>query len=266
MNTDEAKQLADNALDQLIAALENGQSETLRKYLATMSRFHNYSFGNCMMIAMQRPDATHVAGFHAWLKFQRHVRKGEKGIVILAPMIGRSRTTESDDNREESSKRLIGFRAAHVFDLSQTDGEPLPEFAQVKGSPRHYTSRLKDLIAAKSIELTYSATIGPAKGISSGGAITLLPELEPAEEFAVLAHELAHELLHKDDRRTLTTLTIRETEAEAVAFVVCQAIGLETGSAAADYIQIYNGDKATLCESLTLIQRTATEIITGLSG
>ncbi len=116
MNTDQAKQLADTALTQLIEALEKGQSAALKEYLAIMSRFHKYTWGNFLLIARQRPTATHVAGFHAWLKLQRHVRKGEKGIVILAPMVGKAKSTDSAELTEDQQTRLFGFRAAHVFD------------------------------------------------------------------------------------------------------------------------------------------------------
>lgn len=105
-----------------------------------------------------------------------------------------------------------------------------------------------------------------AKGISCGGAITILPGVEAGEEFAVLVHEYAHEKLHRGARRAATTRTIRETEAEAVAYVVSQAIGLDAGTASADYIQLYDGDKETLAESLMLIQRTGAEIIGAVAG
>ena len=111
------------------------------------------------------------------------------------------------------------------------------------------------------IALEYDIGIAPAKGLSSGGKITILPGLPPAEHFATLVHEIAHELLHRGDRRNHTTRTVRETEAEAVAFVVSSAIGLDTTSASADYIQLYRGDKQTLTESLEFIQRTAADIL-----
>src|ERR1700676_1548670 len=137
MTTDQAKSLSQNALDQLMDALERGHSQTLLAYLRTMARFHRYSWGNILLIYSQRPNATHVAGFHAWLKLRRYVRKGEKGIVILAPMVGRK--SASDELVEDDKTRGFGFRAAHVFDLNQTDGEPLAEFATVGGDPRNYT-------------------------------------------------------------------------------------------------------------------------------
>src|SRR5213078_607858 len=103
---------------------------------------------------------------------------------------------------------------------------------------------------SQSVSLNYSERIAPAKGLSFGGKITLLSGMQPDEEFSTLVHEIAHEMLHRGERRTLTTKQIRETEAEAVAFVVCQSIGLETGSASADYIRLWNGDAKLLAESL----------------
>jgi len=260
MNTEQAKKLSENALNRLMEALEQGQSEALRNYLSVMSRFHNYSWGNCLMIYSQRSNATHVAGFHGWLKLRRCVRKGEKGIVILAPMVGRKKTANGELAEDEET-RVFGFRAAHVFDVSQTEGEPLPEFATVNGDPQGHTEKLKAFVASRGIALEYSERIAPAKGLSSGGRITLLPDLSPAEHFAVLAHEAAHELLHKSERRAKTTRTVRETEAESVAFVVSSAIGLDIGTASSDYIQMYDGNKETLAESLTFVQQTAAEIL-----
>ena len=113
----------------------------------------------------------------------------------------------------------------------------------------------------RGIELEYSERITPAKGLSSGGKIALLPDLSPAEHLAVLAHEVAHELLHRSERRAKTTPTVRATEAEAVAFAVSTAIGLDLGTESADYIQMYDGNKETLAESLTFVQQTAAEIL-----
>ena len=145
--------------------------------------------------------------------------------------------------------------------MSQTEGEPLPELSTINGNPSGYTEKLKAFLANHSIELEYSKRIAPAKGLSSGGKITLLPDLSSAEHFAVLAHEVAHELLHKSEGRKKTTPTVRETEAEAVAFVVSSAIGLDIGTTSSDYIQRYDGDKETLAESLTFVQQTAAEIL-----
>ncbi len=263
MQHEQAKKLADDSLAALTTALEAGQSDTLKNYLTTMSKFHRYSWGNVLLIAAQKPSATQVAGFRTWQKLNRHVRKGEKGIVILAPMVVRKKADGEDG--EDAQTRLFGFRAAHVFDLSQTEGEPLPEFASVKGDPETHTLRLKDAIRSRGIVLEYTSDIYPAFGCSTGGRIQLLPFMPAAAEFAVLVHEFAHELLHRGQRRTQTNKTVRETEAEAVSFVVCQAIGLDTSTAASDYIQLYQGDKDTLAESLEFIQQTAAQIISAIT-
>jgi antirestriction protein ArdC len=260
MNTDQAKTLSDNALTKLMEALERGHSEALKSYLAVMSRFHRYSWNNALLIYMQCPNATRVAGFHVWLRLRRHVRKGEKGIVILAPIVGRKKSIDGELLEDEQTC-VYGFKVAHVFDYSQTEGEPLTEFAKVTGDPQDATERLKVFVASKFIALEYDDRIRPANGLSSGGKITLVPGLSSAEEFSVLVHETAHELLHRGERRSQTTHVIRETEAEAVAFVVSTAIGLDAGTSSSDYIQLHSGDKATLAESLGFVQRTAAEIL-----
>ena len=109
--------------------------------------------------------------------------------------------------------------------------------------------------------MSYSERIAPTKGLSHGGKITLLSGMKPAEEFSTLVHEIAHEMLHRGNRRTLTTKKVRETEAEAVAFVVGKAIGLETGTASADYIQLWHGDANLLREGLEAVQQTAAVIL-----
>lgn len=267
MKVEQAKKLADEALDQLIAAVEAGGSDAFKAYLATMARFHRYSFGNVMMIAMQRPGATQVAGFNRWKEMGRYVKAGEKGIAIIAPMLLRKKAADGDTaaSDDQDAEKLLRFKAVYVFDVSQTDGEPLPELHRVGGNPNGHTERLKDFVAKQSIVLEFSDDLGSADGVSKGGTIVLRNGLSPAEEFSVLAHELAHEMLHRTERRTETTKTIRETEAEAVAFVVSQAIGLDTNSAFSDYIRLYNGDRETLTESLDYIQKTAAAILEAIS-
>lgn len=265
MKVEQAKQIASNAIEQLRQALEEGHSGRLKEYLAAMARFHRYSWHNIMLIASQKPTASYVAGFHAWHKLGRFVKKGEKGILILAPIIRKKAQNNGEIEPDESST-AVGFRAAYVFDISQTDGQPLPEIGSVNGDPREYRERLVKFVADQGIALEYSADIAPARGTSSGGKVTLLPGLSPAEEFATLTHEIAHEMLHRGERRSTTSKRIRETEAEAVAFVVCSAIGLETGSAAQDYIGLYGGDAKLLSETLEYVQMTATQILNSIGA
>src|SRR5260221_10962575 len=229
MKSEQIKEITDRATEQLVAALKAGHSETLTGYLKAIGRFHRYSLHNVLLIASQKPEASYVAGFRTWNQLGRFVKKGEKGILILAPIVRRK--AEKDEQREESTS-IAGFRAAYVFDVSQTDGKELPQIGIVQGDPREYHERLRTFAHVQGISVQYSSDIAPARGTSRAGSITLLPGHLPAEEFSTLAHELAHELLHRGDRRGSTSPRIRETEAEAAPFVVCHAMGLETGSAA----------------------------------
>jgi hypothetical protein len=162
---------------------------------------------------------------------------GEKKAFSFSPRWSDDASTKdvateepSEDATTEGQRTLYGFRAVYVFDRSQTEGKDLPALTEVQGDVSGYRERLVRFVEAHGITLNYSDKIGPAKGLSYGGKITLLSGMQPAEEFSTLAHEIGHELLHRGERRTLTTKQVRETEAEAVAFVVCQAVGLETGS------------------------------------
>jgi len=269
MKLEDIKNKTKDAVDYLVQSLESGQSDVLTQYLAAMARFHTYSFGNVMLIARQKPEATNVAGIRTWNSLGRFVKRGEKGILILAPMVGKNRNKRNDgevvEDAKEQEARLLGFRAVYVFDVLQTEGKDLPALAEVQGDVSGYRERLFKFVEAQGIELTYSERIGPAKGLSHGGKITLLLGMQPAEEFSTLAHEIAHEMLHRGDRRTLTTKQVRETEAEAVAFVVCQAVGLQTGTTSQDYIRIWHGDANLLRESLEAVQQIAAVILGGIA-
>jgi hypothetical protein len=133
MKLEDIKNKTNEAVNHLVAALESGQSEVLTQYLNAMARFHDYSFGNMMLIARQNAQATHVAGVRTWNSLGRFVRKGEKGILILAPMIGRKKTdgtAESTADAKDATAQLYGFRAVYVFDISQTEGKELPTLKQ----------------------------------------------------------------------------------------------------------------------------------------
>ncbi len=264
MKRDEAMKLAERGLADLNTALQQGTSETLVRYLDVLARFHHYSFGNVMMIARQRPDATYVAGFHTWRKLGRWVKKGEQGIAIFAPMVGRKRhePSECTATEDEGDRELFGFRVVHVFDISQTDGEELPELAGIDGDPGDRLQRLECIVADLGIELQYDSPGGGALGASRDGSIVVCPGMPSGETFAILVHEVAHELLHqRTGRKRKVSRTVRETEAEAVAYVVCQAMGLDSTTRSADYIQLYQGDTATLSQSLDCIQKTAALLI-----
>ena len=209
MDVGKTKKMVDNAIGALASALEQGESDTLKAYLAAMGRFHRYSLGNAMLIAFARPGATRVAGFRTWQKLGRRVRKGERGIAILAP-IGRRRKprneakerTGTDEPNERASpdagRAVVGFRTAYVFDVAQTDGKELAEFAKIEGEPIAELARLKQHVAEQGLQLRYAGHLGGAEGMSVGGTIVLRSGQATAEEFSTLVHELAHERLHHD--------------------------------------------------------------------
>lgn len=266
MKREEVKELVERGVRELNEALAAGKSDRLQQYLNVMARFPRYSFNNCMLIALQFPEAQLIQGFHAWRKLGRTVKKGEKGIGIIAPMVGKKKDEDAKAN-EDGEKSIFGFKVVHVFDVSQTEGDDLPEFAEVSGDPGENIPAVESLIRDWGIELVYEEIPCGADGLSKKGTIVIDPVLEPAKRLLTLVHEASHERLHADaDRRKETTKTIRETEAEAVAHVVCQALGLNTLEHCADYIQLYNGDAEVFTKSMEYIQKTAAEILDGIKS
>lgn len=255
----DAKLRIDDAIASLTDELNAGKSETLEAFLAMLSKFHHYSFGNVMLILSQRPEATRVAGYRAWQQLGRQVRKGEKSITIIAPMMLKKESDSGD------TEKVLRFRAASVFDIAQTDGDDLPEPASVQGDPG---TALQALLAhADSVGITVDfGDLRGANGMSRGGHITLAEGMTEAETFSTLVHELAHELLHQGESAERGDKTTRELEAEAVAHTVCIAVGLEVGTACSDYIQSYGGDAKQLASVLERVQKTAHELVNAIHG
>jgi len=211
------KELIDASIGVLIDALESGHGEVLTAYLSAMAKFHYYSFGNVLLIAMQKRDATRVAGMYSWNQLGRRVRRGEKGIMIFAPMVSRRRKKQREEQNEAQADlketttehttdgKLVGFRPVYVWDVSQTEGAELLKLDEVQGDPAQQPPRLIEFVKSQNIKFEYSEKIAPARGLSYGGLIRLLPNMTPAEEFSTLVHELAHEIIHKAERRTAIT-------------------------------------------------------------
>ena len=270
MKRDEAIKLVKDGFEQLEDALKQGKSDALMKYLSTISKFHSYSMRNLLMIWQQKEDATRVAGYRAWQKLGRTVRKGEKGIAIFAPMPFKKQAEQGNATKGKAKSdeevQMMGFRVVHVFDISQTEGEPLPEFASVTGEAGDKLERLKQVVVQNGIELCFERIEGSAEGYSTGGKVVIEESLNDVHAFQVLVHELAHERLHHGDRRSETTKAVRETEAEAIGFIVSNAFEIDARNHSTDYIQLYNGDSETLRESLGFIQSTAQWIIESIES
>lgn len=260
MKSNTTGKLLKQAITDLIRAIEAGQSERLRTYLMAMARFHRYSLANMFLIMAQRPTATYVAGYRTWQKLGRQVRQGEKGIAIMAPVV--YRRPKNDADHEELQETLVSFRGCTVFDVSQTDGKALPTLARVAGQPGEYLDQVKQFVVSQGFRLDYETNLMTMEGFCTGDRIVIKDGLELGQEFSVLIHELAHALLHQD--KNLPERRVRELEAESVACVVCEALGLTALNSSVDYIQLYQGDRKMLIASLERIQKTAAEIFEGV--
>jgi hypothetical protein len=230
-------------------------SEEMLRYLDMCSRFHQYSPFNVWLILMGKPDATIVAGFHKWISMKRFVRKGERGIAILAPVL----TPEVNEDGIQV-ERLVGFKTVYVFDVSQTDGEPLPEPPNWK-SPEKNAELQNHLIRfadSKGIVVQIKPIGRDIQGASMGGKIVV----DPGAGFKTYVHEVSHELLHHKESAPLYH-TIRELEAESVAYVVAKHFGLD-GLSSPNYNALHGATADLIVEHLERIRNTAVEIIKAL--
>ncbi len=243
-------------LAQAVEALASG--EDWRAMLATAARFHTYSPNNVLLILRQFPRATRVAGYRAWQGFGRQVRKGERGIAVLAPCTYKAKP-DADDQREgdEGRRVLRGFRVVHVFDVSQTDGEPLPVLAAplLEGDA---PAALWDALAAQIQAAGFSIERGDCGGANGrtdfvGRIVRVRADVEAAQASKTLAHELAHVLL---DHGTVSCRGRAEVEAESVAFLVCAGAGMETNSYSFPYVTMWAGGDGEA------VRATAARVIT----
>ncbi len=256
-------------LDDLLATLKTELATpgtSLLPLLTLMSRFSRYSLANQMLIYAQRPNATHLMGYRSWLNAGYQVRKGERGIAIYAPMLFRSRS-DTDTSADTESRPRLGFRVAHVFDLAQVDplaGTDTSAFATHFGDTRAAElaiHRLHAFLVGHNVELEYRLLPPGLMGYTNGRRITCGRGQPAPVEFATLAHETTHLLLHfPADRSTRPDRITRETEAEAVAWLLCSQLGLAGTEASVDYIRSYRGTPDTLDASLERIRSTAARL------
>ena len=265
-STDHTQELTDKINESITALCAETdaakQNETYRTWLDTLSRFYSYSFNNWLLIYTQRPDATRVAGFRTWKSLGRFVKKGERGIRIFAPII---RKVEDENNgATEQVSRPVGFRAIAVFALEQTDGDPLPEIdSNATEGGEELLPRLEAATASLGIQLVYKAIPGAAEGLSKGGLIEIEEMLSTAARCGVIVHELAHELLLKEERKEKTRQQ-RELEAESVSFAVLARYGIHSESRF--YLASYDVTAEMLTASLQTISQTAKRIISVIDG
>lgn len=259
----------------LLATLMEGLTDYLAsdkylEWLDVQSRFHRYSFNNTMLIMMQRPGATQVAGYRKWQEVGRQVRRGEQGISIFAPIIVKQ--VEERDGRESEREALVGFKVVRVFDVSQTDGPPLPSLGHqdLTGNgeaARNLTPKLHALAAGLGLRVTESAEIAPRGTFDvQERAIALRAGLSADQHAKTFAHEIAHSLLHGRWDEDRVSREQAEVEAESVAYIVCRAAGLDTDEHSFSYIAGWSwGSPEILAAAGQRVQRTAAYILNSIN-
>ena len=265
--TDKMKQ----TLDKLEAGVrEFYTSEKFITYLQVMSRFHNYSLNNQILIAAQMPEATIVAGYNSWMRnFDRHVKRGEKSITILAPMKVKIKIDtdrrDADGKVIQEERETIKFRPVSVFDVSQTEGKPLPQIiSELTGD----VSRYEQLLDAARQAAPYPIEIGVVEGSAKGWCnftqekIIIKEGMSEAQTLKTAFHETAHARIHAGD--TDKSREQKEVEAESIAYVVCSHFGLDTSDYSFGYVATWAGrqDINLLKQSMQTISQTAKSIIT----
>ena len=297
------KQTNKDRMREIVDSIENGikelfESDKYRKYLATMSRFHRYSVNNTMLIYMQRPDATHVAGFNKWRdQFGRNVLKGEKGIRIIAPTPYKKKVeeikTDPETNApildadgkaiiEEKEIRIPMFKVVSVFDVSQTAGKPLPQLAaDLSGNVQQHEVFMEALRRASPVPMEIKPVARDTDGFFSikAQSITIRAGMSEVQTVCAAVHEIAHAKLHDyehmtelaDDGETILvpgekSRNTEEVEAESISYAVCQYYGIETGENSFGYIATWSKGKELkeLRASLETINKTASELITDI--
>jgi antirestriction protein ArdC len=261
----QAKQNLNEAIEDLARQMEAGCSANLIRYLNFCAHFHHYSFGNLMLALAQRPDLTRIAGLRQWNKLGRRVKTGEHGIMILAPMTIHRKNDKQPEGEDDEDRMITLFKPVFVFDYAQTEGEAVPCLIQAAGDAETCLPALKDAIQSAGITLEtvpYIPGAPGALGASHGGRIRIRDDLTSADAFRTLAHEYCHELMHFG--REKESHVVRETEADAAAYVVCQHFGIECDTS--DYLLLHHAEPKTLLERLETIRQTASRIIDAIQA
>ena len=265
---------ASDRLKEITDRLEQGVTELFdsdhyKEYLRVMARFHRYSFNNTLLIAMQCPGATRLAGFQSWKKFGRHVKKGEKGIKVIAPTPFK-KTVEEDG--EEKVIVVPRYKVVSTYDISQTEGKPLPSIATpLTGNMERYDDFMAALAQVSPVPIGFEDISGSAYGYYSPmeKRIAVREGLSEQQTLKTLVHEISHAKLHdvglskpKDERPQIDRQTM-ECQAEAIAFVCCERFGLDTSDYSFGYIAGWSSGRELkeLHSSLEIIRNTAAEII-----
>lgn len=271
--------MKDNKIEEITKKLEEGvkgiyEGEGYKAFLDVMSKFHTYSVNNCILIAMQKPEATQVAGFKSWQKnFKRSVKKGEKAIKILAPIPHKFTKEIENEDGEKVQKEIqyMTFKAISVFDISQTEGEELPSICKMlKGSVEGFQNLVDKLESLSPVPVAYEPISGGANGYYSHETNSIVVDAGLSEQHKVktLIHEIAHSILHNKDNgeEKDADRSTKEVQAESVAYTVCNWLGLDTSDYSFGYVAGWSAGRELkeLTESMEVIRKIAGEIIEGL--
>jgi antirestriction protein ArdC len=268
MNEDRTREL----LDKLAAGTQAlASSQRWADYLAAQARFHRYSMGNVLLIMAQRPDATQVAGFKTWLTLDRHVRKGEKALWVLAPIAYKRTETDPETGQESERRGVRGFRAVPVFDVAQTDGADLPSpVTLLEGEDAGGAFEALAHVAKGwgwTVADAEADRLGAANGLTCHltREVLISAQRSPAQRVKTLAHEIGHVLLHGEDCAYRADRGLVELEAESVAYVVCASLGIVSDDYSFGYVASWAGENAVslIRASGDRIQRGVAQIIQG---
>jgi len=266
-------------LKEITEKLENGVKELLnsdkyKEYLAFLSKFHNYSFNNTLLILLQYPTASLVAGFETWKnRHKRYVKKGEKGIKIIAPAPVKVKT--KDENNEEIDKDILLYKAVTVFDISQTEGAELPlmQTQELTASVENYKDFYTKLENISPCPIIFEKIENGVKGYYSEkeNKIAINEGMSELQTLKTLIHEISHATLHNSEaakkRDKKPSRNAKETEAESIAFTVLSYLGLDTSEYSFIYLASWGGeDLKELKESLEIIRDTAAKLINAISS
>ena len=249
-------------------------SERYREYLDTMSKFYQYSANNCMLIMMQKPEATMIASYKQWQKdFKRQVKKGEHAIRILAPVTHKytKEVVMEDGTKEDREGQWISYMGVPVFDISQTEGEPLPTLVdRLTGTVEEYNSLLIKLVSCSPVPVEYEDIQTTANGYynSMDNRIAIRTGMSQQQTIKTLVHEIAHSMLHsKDGEESEADKHTKEVQAESVAYTVCKWLGIDTSGYSFGYVAGWSGNKDVkqLTASMEVIRKTAKAIIDAIN-
>lgn len=266
-----AKASMDARLDLLKQGFERMKSsEEYLNYLKVQSQFPNYSFRNCILIMIQKPEASRCASYQAWKKLGRNVRKGEKGIMIVCPAPYK-KTIIDEESGEEKELFRMRFTSGSTFDVSQTDGEELPEIChKLTGDVDQYNKIIEKLSEVAELPISFEEIKDGSNGYYSPteNKIVIKSGMSQAQTIKTMCHEIGHSIMHSENGIAKgENRSTRELQAESVAYVVCNYLGIDSADYTFGYLAGWSeGNEKAFARSMNVIGQCANQMITALDG